>query len=94
MSQTTTGATSVWGSVIETLAGTWLKGEQIRNGIPLGYGGAPNTFDAYPKVATGVNSDGSTLVAGQLVPGVSNTQLTAGVGGLIALGIVVYALTR
>ncbi len=94
MSQNTSGASGTWPSIVETLASTWLRSEEIRNGFPLGYNGAPNTADAYPKVTTGVDYDGSTLAAGQLVPGVSNSQLTAGVGGLVALGIVVYALTR
>tara|TARA_R100001039_G_scaffold26957_1_gene18239 strand:+ start:1828 stop:2097 length:270 start_codon:yes stop_codon:yes gene_type:complete len=81
-----------WVSVVETLAGTYLQHEQIRNGIPLGYNGAPNTADAYPKVTTGVDYDGTTLR--QIVPGVDNQQLAVGVGGLLVLGIVVYALTR
>lgn len=89
------GATgNAWSKIVETIAGTWLQKEHIKAGIPLGYGGAPNSYGAYPLVQTGVDYDGRTLIGGQWVPGVSNASAVAGLGGLIALGIVAYALTR
>ena len=95
MSQTTIGApSSVGGSIadiLETLGNTWLKSEQLKAGMPLGYANTSNNPADYPHITTGVNSDGSTLISGQWVSGVDNKHLAAGVGLLLAAGIIAYA---
>lgn len=91
---TTPGTGSTIGRVLEAISSAYIQREQIRAGVPLGFYGNPNQADAYQQVTTGVNSDGSTLVQDELVSGVPNSNLLAGVGVLVAVGIIAYALTR
>lgn len=90
----TTGTSTTIGRVLEAISSAYIQREQIRAGIPLGYYGNPNQAAAYQQVTTGVNSDGSTLIQGELISGVPNSNLFAGVGVLVAVGLVAYALTR
>ena len=94
MSQTTVQSNNSIGSILEQVSSYFIMREQLRSGVPLGYQGPANTTDAYPKVQTGVDSDGSTMQATQWVQGVDNTRVLAGAGVLVALGIIVYAVTR
>lgn len=95
MSQQTIGAPTGVGSTIadifETLSNTWLQREQLKAGLPLGYASGSNDPASFPHVTTGTNYDGTTLVSGQLISGVQNKHLAAGVGLLVAAGIIVYA---
>lgn len=91
---TSTGSGSTIARIFETLSSAWIQREMIRDGQPLGYYSTTNSPDQYATTTTGADYDGSTLVEGQWVSGVSNTSVLAGVAGLAALGIVVYAVTR
>ncbi|GFZ83938.1 hypothetical protein GCM10011403_29410 [Pseudohongiella nitratireducens] len=95
MSQQTIGAPTGVGTTIadifETLSNTWLSVETLKRGMPLGYTSGNNDPASFPHVNTGTNYDGTTIVSGQLISGVQNKHLAAGVGLLVAAGIIVYA---
>lgn len=75
--------------LLETAGSIFIQREQIKAG--LGDTGVGNTGSEHPRVTTGVDSDGSTLISRQLVAGVSNGQVLAGVGLLVAIGALAIA---
>jgi len=77
--------------LLEQIGDFVIAKEQIKAGAALGTGGG-NTPDQYPKVQTGVDSDGSTLLTRQFVPGVNNGTLLAGAGLLLAVGAIAIAI--
>jgi len=71
-------------------AGLYFTERAIKAGLVTGDGTLPSD---HPHVQTGVDSNGDTLVAkNQIVSGVSNGVLLAGVAGVLVFGGVVAAL--
>ncbi|PCJ22529.1 MAG: hypothetical protein COA96_14160 [SAR86 cluster bacterium] len=69
-------------NVLETVGSIYIQTETIRNGASNGAG---NSASEFQHVTTGVDSDGTTLIAGRLVSGVSNGKVLAGL--LVLTGI-------
>lgn len=76
---------------IETLTNSYIQVETIRAGGTSTGGNTPADF---PKVQTGENSDGSTLISRRLVSGVSNQNLFIGLGLLSLAGVAAYAIVN
>ncbi len=89
---TATNTGSTIATIFDTLTSAWIQKEQIKAGQPLGYYSTTNSPDQYARTTTGTDYDGSTLVEGQFIAGVSNKSLLVGVVGLAAVGLVAYAL--
>ncbi len=79
------------GGFIETLGSIYIARETIANG---GTPGAGNTGSDYQNPATGENHDGSTLVSGRLVAGVSNAALLGGIAVLLGLGVMAWVVIK
>lgn len=72
---------------VETAGSIYLQGEQIK--AQQGDGNLPSD---HPRVTTGVDSNGDPIVGRQLVSGVSNATLLAGVAGVLLVGGMTAAL--
>ena len=79
------------GGFIEQLGSIYINREIIANG---GTPGAGNTGSDYSNPATGENHDGSTLVTGRLVAGVSNAALLGGVAVLVGLAVMAWVVIK
>ncbi len=80
---------STLADLIQLGAGLYFTDRAIKYGTVTGQGTLPSD---HPHVATGVDSNGDTLVAKQIVSGVSNAALLTGVAGVLVIGAVVAAL--
>lgn len=67
-------------SVLEQIGSIYIAGESIKAGASANTG---NAASDYPHVQTGVDSDGTTLLKGNLIAGISNAALLGGVGALL-----------
>lgn len=79
------------GSMLETLGSIYIAKETIAVG---GSNGVGNAGSDYQTMATGENSDGSTLVTGRLVAGVSNAALLGGIAVLLGLGVMAWVVIK
>lgn len=80
--------------LIENVGNFAIQREQIRAGVGLGSSGEGNAASDHPYVKTGTDYDGSTLVQGRLIDGVSNAAILAGVGGIAALVVLAVAMAN
>lgn len=93
IAQPRTAGQSTIGDIVETIGDVLITREKIRANQPLtGFDGG-NTANEFPRHKIGRDSDGDTLVRTQVVPGVENRELLAGVGVLIALGVIAWAVS-
>jgi hypothetical protein len=70
----------------ESLGSIYLQGETLKT-----QRAQLNSASDFEKRESGVDSDGSTIMEGQLVSGVNNAGLVGAVVGLVALVVVVVA---
>lgn len=77
------------GELLEKAGSIWLGVETLKAG-----GTAGNGAQEYPNVATGEDSDGSTIVSRRLVAGVSNAALLGGVAALLGLAVMAWIVVK
>lgn len=75
----------------EKLLNTYVQVETIQAGAAVGEGNQPSDYQHF---ATGEDSDGSTLVTGRLVAGVSNAALLGGVAVLVGLSVMAWVIIK
>lgn len=75
--------------LLEQLGSIYIAGESIKAGAAANTG---NTASDYPHVQTGVDSDGSTLLKGNLIAGIPNAALLGGAGVLLLAAVAFWAV--